>query len=779
MHPCEGLRVIDLGQGYGAIPGMVLSDFGADVIKIEPPTGDRFRSMPAFRQWNRGKRSVVLDLQAPGGAAEARELIAGSDVLIENFRPGVTDRLGIGYDTLAADNPRLVHLAISGFGPWSPLADVRGYEGVVAAATGQYTIQNGYRDRGPIYDAVFKCSFGASMLGLIATLSALEDRERSGIGQRVGTTLVQSNFVYSYDGIRATDPEISRRLSLRQGRDPHNAMPGYRIARCADGQWIQSGSASGAIFDNLMRALGIDAWFEDERFRGRLDEATNAELLRLIDEAYAQRPVDEWRKILDEHDAAYATFMTTQQFLDHPQIVHNGDVVTVADPEVGPMRQLGPLVKIKGWDWTWPGPAPRLGEHTDEMVVETRAQTSQTPVQTPTPNAGPLAGVTILDLSMFAAAPGGPGLLCDLGARVIKIEPPGGDAFGKSPSELFFRVNRGKERVGINLKSPEGQKIVQELVKSADVLVHNFRPGVPARLGIDAPTLQGINDQLIYLYAASFGSTGPDAHRPAFDAVMSAMAGGEVLQAGAGNPPQQRQTTDHSALLAVAVAILLGLRVRRQTGRAPELETSMLAAAAWLFSDDFLSYDGKPDRPVPDSGQHGLGALYRLYGCSEDTWVFLAAPTDEEWGALVSALGAPDWAADLRFADAPSRRINDELLTARLQRVFASDSAAAWQERLTAVGVACVRADVTWPDALFDREAVGAPEDFVTRFTDPSFGALEQCGVPFHLSRTPARVGRMEPPGGSTRRILGDLGYDDSTIDDLVGTGVVDDGATR
>lgn len=612
---------------------MILADYGADVIKVEPPGGDLFRGRPAFWQWNRGKRGVEADLKSEAGQAAVQGLAAEADVLIENFRPGVLNRLGLGYEELAESNAGLICLSITGFPADSRYGQVKGYEGIVAAVTGQLMIQNGYRDDGPIYDAVPKCSFGASMLGLIGTLAALQARESTGVGQQVSSTLVQANFAYSYGGIKGETTEITQALSMIWGRDPHNTMPGYRIAECSDGQWIQSGSAGGRIFDNLMRALDIDFYFSDPRYKdgpARLSVADRDELIAAIDETYAKRPLSEWVQRLDDNDAAYALFSTTQGFMKHPQMLHNGHVIDVEDPLLGPMKQIGPLVRFKDRDWAWPGPAPA-----SRAAIAGCAWTevkSSTVTDRTIPIAGPLDGVTVLDLANFAATPGGPGLLADLGARVIKVEPIVGDpmvAGAVSAAELFARINRCKERISINLKEPRGQEVLHRLVSMADVVVHNYRPGVPERLGLDFETLREHNDQLVYLYGASFGSSGPDSSRPAFDPVMSAMAGGEVLQAGRGNPPQMRQTTDHSALLGVTVAILLALRERERTGEAQNAETTMLCSAAYLLSDDFIQYEGKPDRPLPDSGQYGLHCRYRLYQTAEDGWVFFACPQQD------------------------------------------------------------------------------------------------------------------------------------------------------
>ena len=291
----------------------------------------------------------------------------------------------------------------------------------------------------------------------------------------------------------------------------------------------------------------------------------------------------------------------------------------------------------------------------------------------------------------------------------------------------------------------------------------NFRPGVPERLGVDYRTLSRVNNRIVYLYAASFGSSGPDAHRPAFDAVISAMAGGELLQAGRGNPPQQRQTSDHSGLLGVAAAILLGLRARDATGQSQELETTMLGSAAYLLSDDFIRYAGKPERPLPDQGQHGLHALYRLYPAAKGTWVFLACPQQDEWERLCQCLDRDKLANDPRFATVDSRLRNDDVLAAKLSPILAERTAHQWESVLQAADVACVSADGTWDDFLFGDDNGGEPE-FTVRFNLPDVGQVEQCGMTVNLSSTPGRVGSTQARGASTQQVLAELGYDQQTI---------------
>lgn len=784
-RPCAGIRVLDLASGHAAIAGMILADYGADVVRVvHPARPARSAGGPeplgaANLQWQRGKRTLSADLGRPDERAAVHRLVAEADVVVENFRPGSARRLGVDWETLRELNEDLVVLSVTGFGPGSALSGVKAYEGVVAAACGQFVIQNGYRD-GPIYDAVCKGAFGAAMLGLIGVLAALRHRDAGGGGQHVATSLVQSLFVYSYDGLLHPDASMTRAMSIAQGPDPHNTAPGYRIAQCKDGRWIQSGSYGPGIFENLMRALGVEEYFTDPRFaRGvwSLDDEGRRALIDLIDAAYRTRTLEEWMARFDEYDAAYGVFLTTQEFMDYPQVVHNGHVVTVEDPTVGTMRQIGPLATFRGSPWRWPGAAEPDASAASAVEWRPRARRTDFPVDARPPlvppRQGALADLVIVDLANYAAAPGGPGLLADLGALVVKVEPPDGDPISRKPGELFIRMTRSKRRVAIDLKDAHGQEALHALVAGADVVVHNFRPGVPERLAVDFESLRAVNDRIVYVYGAAFGSTGPDCRRPAFDPVISAMAGGEVLQAGHGNPPQQRQTADHSALLGVGAAILLGLRERDRTGHAVSVETTMLCSAAYLFSDDFVAYPGKPPRPVPDAGQHGIGPLYRLYEAA-DGWVFLACPREDEWDRLVKSLD-PGLAADPRFADASARAAHADELAGSLAAILALRPAAEWERDLCALDVACVRADDTWPHFLYGAAGSPARVDprMVVEYHVPDVGTVRHTGAAIDMSVTPATVGCLERLGQSTVELLLAAGVEPERLEELMARGVV------
>src|SRR5262245_58537974 len=196
--PCAGLRVLDFSWGMaGALATLILADAGADVIKVEPPDGDPFWSEPAYLQWQRGKQSLCLDLKRDAGRARARDLAAGADVLVESFRPGAAERLGIGYADLRETNPGLVYCAITGFGSGGPYARYAGYEGIVAAKAGRMVQLAGQLPRsGPIFAAPPVGSYGAAQTALQGILAALHARARTGRGQRVETSLLRGLTPY-------------------------------------------------------------------------------------------------------------------------------------------------------------------------------------------------------------------------------------------------------------------------------------------------------------------------------------------------------------------------------------------------------------------------------------------------------------------------------------------------------------------------------------------------------------------------------------------------------
>lgn len=782
---CAGLTVLDFSQGMaGALATMILADNGAEVTKVEPPEGDRSRAEPGFLMWNRGKQSVVLDLDRAEDRGVAGQLARDADVVVESFRPGVADRLGIGYSVLAAASPRLIYCSISGFGPNGPDRDLQGYEAVVAARAGRMNglgrisgAVPGQERAGPIYTATPVASFGASQLAVQAIAAALLARAETGQGQKIETSLLQAAtaFMMQRSGklVRGEDgqPPTLTPATIRAGVELC-----FLTAECADGKWIQMCARQDHHFRNWMTALGLAEVLDEPAYRkAPLGIPTLEDIAALEDrirDKMRRKTQAEWMRIfVEECDIGGDPFLTPEEFLEHPQMVRNDRVVEIDDPTVGKTRQVGPLVLFSDTPSQIGRPAPRLGEHTDAVRARAaRAHGSVSEVATGPKRPGearrhPLSGITVLEVAYFLAGPFGATVLAELGARVIKVEPLDGDPYRRTGLG-FVKMVHGKESIALDLKKAAGVRILHQLVRKVDCLLHSFRPGVPERLRMDYATLSEINPRLVYLYAGSYGSKGPQSHRAAFHSTPHALAGGGFLQAGAGNPPADDSYPDPGSGLGAATALALGLLARERTGRGQSLETTMLCTTGYIHSGDLVLYEGRPPRRLPDKGQHGPEALYRLYPC-ESGWIFLAARRDGEWRRLAGTLGRPGWTDDPRFATRADRLRHDEQLIELLGALLRTRPAEDWVRDLRAADVAVARADPhSIEDFLLQRDLLIAMEH-------PCFGKYWR---PMLTVDFPAMPGRLAPPTGigeHTRPLLAELGYGPAEIESLFAERIV------
>ena len=520
----DGITVLDFTSGRaGGVATMVLSDFGAEVIKVEPPDGEKFRDAPGAIQWNRGKKSVVLDLKSLDGQQQAQALARNADVVVENFRPGVTGRLGIDYDTLRDGHPRLVYASLTSFGPGGPYAQYKGYDAVVAAKSGRMMMFANQNPRpGPNYVVTQGVCHAAATALVRGITAALYLRERTGMGQRVETSMLQA--VTTYDHVSWVHGQMVQNRAGEYPPDPlvgtgRGNPTGYLPVRTSDGQWMQLGNVVERLFRSMMHSLDMDFIYEDPQLKNApfLDAEAVAVLERIMLEKVQQKTLDEWMAIFlsREGNAAAEPYLTSEQALDHPQIVHNGNVRNADLPGIGAMRQLGPVVNMTATPGSPQGPAPVLGQHTDEVLARlgngVKAHANGASGVMP---ARALEGVTLLDLGTVINGPLGCALVAELGARVIRIEAPGGDWGRNGLPFSAHRTMAGSECICIDLKAPEGQEIMRKLAAKADLLLHSMRPGAPERTGIGYEQLREVNPNLVYLYAGGYGSTGPYSHRP-------------------------------------------------------------------------------------------------------------------------------------------------------------------------------------------------------------------------------------------------------------------------
>jgi crotonobetainyl-CoA:carnitine CoA-transferase CaiB-like acyl-CoA transferase len=783
MRVFEGATVVEFAQGMaGPLVGMVMADNGAEVIKVEPPGGDWARIEPAFLMWNRGKKSVILDLRESADRERALRLASSADVVVESFRPGVVDKLGIGYAAISGHNPRTVYCSISGFGKAETLVRVKGYEGVVSAKAGQLAglgdIQGaayGQRPGRPIYKAIPVDSFAASQLALQGIAAALLARERSATGQLVKTSLLQGamSLVMRQDfGMNTVSKNMSEDTVFRGIRLT------FLTAECKDGKWIQMCARQDHHFRNWLQALDLNDVLEDPRYAraplGIRSLADIDELEARLRERMRTRTQAEWMRIfIEDYDIGADPFLTPAEFLEHPQMVQNGRVIELDDPTVGKTKQVGPLVLFSDTPSVVDKPAPQLGEHNNEI----RASLALTPAAKPAtrPKKGrpakssdsgyPLSGVTILEIAYFLAAPLGTTMLAELGARVIKVEPAEGDPWRRLGLEAVHLLH-GKESIVIDLKAAKGREILHKLIAQSDALLTSFRPGVPERLSFGYDEAIRINPRLLYLYGGSYGSKGPQSHRAAFHSTPNALAGGGILQAGRGNRPVDDGYPDPASGLAVGTAIALGLLARERTGRGQYMETTMLCSSAYALSENLVLYDGAREWRLPDSQQKGQQALYRLYECASG-WCLVSVLQEKEWHALASALGHSEWTEDPRFSTREARLRNDKELIDLLEEILATRTAQEWEKSLADLDIPVVEVS----NATFGATLVGL--NVLSPASHAEFGDYWRMPPKIDFSTLASRKGPTCSVGEHTRPILKELEYTHAEVEQLIADGVV------
>jgi crotonobetainyl-CoA:carnitine CoA-transferase CaiB-like acyl-CoA transferase len=798
---CEGWTVVEVGSGSTAacLAGMLLADNGARVIKVEPPAGDplRTQSPSGFLVWNRGKESLVADLATDEGRTVVRDAALRADVLLAGVPAGKLEQWGLGENELRSANPALVIGEITGFGRHGAYAEIKAYEGVVAARAGVFARGDfGFRP-GPIfYDAPW-AALGAAHHAAAGILAALIVREETGRGQHVDATLVSGISALDYFGTmhwqHAKAKGEAGLVTISTSAPSMAATRTMMWMATKDSRFLTTTGMVPKEARALTRALGVEHILDDPRFANapKFPTAQDAQDYEdLMWEALRTRTLDEWLPILRaDLDIAFEAAVTSEEALEHPQIVHNRDVITVDDPVHGPVRMVGSLAEFRAAPSRIERLAPALGENAGAL-------TGPAPVRRGAGAMPPyaLAGVTIVECGYFFAMPFAVTLAAALGARAIKIEGKDGDPFRASfgdPETTAVRVMEGKESLSIDLQHPSGREVMHKLVATADIFVTSFRPGVPERLGLDYDTLRAINPRLVYVHAAGYGTDGPYSSRAMYATAASAAVGGMNRHAGSWLDPELTQAWgvmelqavikprlaaptdgDSNAALSVLSAMMFGLAHQRRTGEGQHISMSMLGGNALCYSDDFCTYRDKPARPVTDENNYGLNALYRLYQV-RDGWVFLAAPTQQEWIDLVKTLGLSEVAADQRFATAEARAANDDALATELSSVLASRGASELETLLSTAGVGCAIADEGGSSAFTSTDPVLYETGLTLDVDHPLFGRIRRHAPPIVFSETPGRVGPSCLRGEHTRSVLAGLGYSASEIEALERTGAV------
>ena len=373
--PLEGVRVIELAHIMaGPACGLMLADMGADVIKVEKPDGDDSRRFlppdiegesAAFMMMNRNKRGIVLDLKDDGDRAAFLDLIRGADILIENHRKGTMEKLGLGHEVLEKANPALVHVEISGFGRTGPYADRGGFDLIAQGMSGLMSITGEGPGRPPVKVGAPVSDITAGILAAMGALAAYAHRLKTGRGQRVDTSLFEAGIVHTY---------WQSAIALATGVAPgpmgsaHPLNAPYQAFATSDG-WICVGAANQRNWERLLRLIDAPGLGEDPRFATNRDRMINREALEsALNAIFVRRSSSDWLDVMEKGDLPAGPVLDVREMHEDPQTRAREMIVPVDHPVAGRVETLGPPVKFSQTPGSVRRPAPRLGEHTEEVL---------------------------------------------------------------------------------------------------------------------------------------------------------------------------------------------------------------------------------------------------------------------------------------------------------------------------------------------------------------------------------------------------------------------------
>ncbi|MBI4191754.1 MAG: CoA transferase [Betaproteobacteria bacterium] len=757
----DDLRVIELAEGWvGPLCGRLLAELGAQVIKVEPSEGDWLRSTwpeapggdgSAFHLTSTQKQSVVLNHRADSAdGRHLRALLMSSDVMIVDRNWFAKNSLAGQIQQLLVDAPQLIVCSLTPFGRVGALSSWVGSDLVVQAMSG-IMATTGFPDDPPTRAGPTIADHAGALYGAASILAALHFRDRTGYGQDIDISMHDCLVNYMFQFLSSyfvTGLPSSRQGNRHLTCAPWNAYP------CQDG-WVVVSTVTDQQWETVAGLCGRGELVVDPRFR------TRQERMRHVDDVDAI--VRRWTL---QHTVVQATTKMNHQGIPAAPIYGLDDLLgdqnfrgrqMIVDLEGSGgyrIKTSGSLFKLSETPGRVDTPAPKLGGHTEAVLAElTEHDSTITPVSRTPPNEmasdseGPLTGILVVELGGYGAGPYCTRLLAELGAEVIKVEPPEGDPMRHLLPQVhgvsypFHIYNLNKKSMTLDLRSPVGHRHMAELLDSADVLLENLVPGSAERLGLGYEAVAARNPGLIYCSVSGFGQRGPYRQRRAFDTTVQALSAAMGLTGRRDREPTKigPSIADLMSPTAATVAILAALHWRDRVGRGQQIDVSMQDVIGWSTQAWWPCCFGSGGVPRRDGNHHPSFCPHNSYQ-ARDARIVISVQTEEEWRTLVRLIGAKPSVSELHGAEI--RLANQDIVDRYVEDWVTSRSA-------TEVVEACQAAGISAGPVLDIAEVVHHPQvqsrGLIVDIQDEQGRPVHVLQSVFRLSRTPGRVRSLGP----------------------------------
>ncbi|MSQ41121.1 MAG: CoA transferase [Dehalococcoidia bacterium] len=796
-QPLSDLRVIDLTQGIaGPYCTKLLADFGADVIKIERPGhGDWARALGPFPGdvphheksglfllLNTNKRSVALDLAAAQGVEMVKALVRGADILVESFRPGVMERLGLGYEVLSKLNPNLVMTSLSNFGQTGPYRDYLASELTLFAMGGPMCTE-GLAERYPLKLGGNHVQFQAGNVGAMASLLAWHGHKYQGLeGQWVDVSIFETQMAsinsrlsslvrYAY-----TQERGRRRGPIGGAGYPQGYYP------TQDGYvQVQGG---GYRWPNTVSLLGMPELLNDPRY-GSTQGQRSPEGKEEFEATYWLPWLLERTKLqavqeCQAHGVFAGAINTFEEVVGHsPQLDSRDYFVEINHPVAGRFKYPGsPMYSPQGW-WRIRRPAPLLGEHTQEVLKE--AKPHQQPVAVSGGSQGdtdsqrlPLEGIRVVDLTVWWAGPYATMFMGDMGAEIVRVESlnlfpsqtrgmyarPSKEAEATAPTSAypnrdpgerawnraagFNQHSRNKYSMTADLSLPEGKEVFRRLIEVSDVFIENNGVGSMARLGLTYDVVSKWNPRLIMISSTGFGQTGPWSQFRGHGGIFEGLIGHASI---IGYPDMDVEgipgsvASDAAAGPAMVMAAIMALHQREKTGKGCFVDLAQGENLLHHFGEHVMDYSIN-GRAAHSLGNRDIHLVQGAYPCAgDDEWIAISIGKIEQWRTLCRVMGRPELIGDERIS-------TWEKLKARHDEV--DEIISAWTADQSNVGLFHILQSQGIPAGPVMHEALAYADPhmkargFFVEIAAPEVGTYRYPSTTFKMSKTPFLV--RKPP---------------------------------